>query len=109
MIILDVCGVSLWECPTDKAKALWVSQPSERWRLWTNDEVTAHMSSSPAEILAAIAQKRAKPGKLANIPVTPPTSPQSSASWCQGEGCLCSEIAECGGSCKLSSEISLTG
>lgn len=96
MVKIDACGTVIWECSTAEARAAWKDHPADRWRIWSNDEVTAHMSSGPDEILAAIEAKRAKPGKLDNIPVSPPTSPLLSAAWCEGEGKLCSEVATCG-------------
>lgn len=102
MVKIDVCGIEIWECSTAEARAAWKDHPTDRWRIWSNDEVTAHMSSGPDEILAAIEAKRAKPGKLDNIPVSPPTSPLSSAAWCAVRELLCSEIANCSGPCASS-------
>lgn len=64
MVKRDILGSEIWECNESEAKKIWYSQPENRWRLWSSDEVTAHMLDTPQQIAECIRLKTAKPGKL---------------------------------------------
>jgi len=63
MIIRDLVGYEVWECDKEEARTLWVSNPDDRWRIWTHEEVDAHMLSDPDTILDMIQKKENQPGE----------------------------------------------
>lgn len=93
---IEILGEELWEVNSAEAKKLWRSHPDDRWRIWHQDEVAAFYLAAPEEWAAAIAAKKAEPGKLPNIPTAKlDVDHTQSAAWCSREKALCSEIAVC--------------
>jgi len=64
MLEREIMGIVIWECDTEEANLLFKHKPADRWRIWTHDEVTAHMSDTPEQLAECIQRKRDKPGKL---------------------------------------------
>jgi len=65
MVRIDVLGEELWCCEESEARELWRGYPDDRWRIWTEDEVTAHILDDPEQIAECINRKKQKPGRLA--------------------------------------------
>ena len=64
MIKRTVLGDELWVCTTKEARQLWVSNPEDRWRIWTDEEWEAHRLDDADMVANNIQSKKAKPGKL---------------------------------------------
>ena len=101
MLEREIMGHTIIECSPEEARLLWKRKPELRPLLWTHDEVTAHLLSDPEMLAAVIEQKRKKPGSCLPIGYKSktPIMPDQSPAWCEGGGCLCSELANCNGSC----------
>lgn len=63
MIKRDLLGFELWECDRDVLRNLWKTQPADRWRLCSHEEIDAHYRDGPDEITAWIDRKRDRPGE----------------------------------------------
>lgn len=63
MIKKEVLGQEIWECSREEARSVWVEFPDDRHRIWTHEEVDAHMLSGPEEIQEMIDKKENQPGE----------------------------------------------
>jgi hypothetical protein len=66
MLEREILGEIICEVSPEEARELWKSQPEDRWRLWTHDEVTAHLLSSPDTLRGVVEGKRQQPGYCLN-------------------------------------------
>jgi hypothetical protein len=62
MLEREVMGYTIIECSPEEARLIWKRKPELRPLLWTHDEVTAHLLSSPDTLRGVIEKKRLKPG-----------------------------------------------
>jgi hypothetical protein len=101
MLEREIMGHTIIECSAEEARQLWKDDPENRHRIWTHDEVTAHMLSDPATLAAVIEQKRLKPGSC--LPVGYKNKAHvrlsDSPAYCKSGECLCSEVGSCEGVC----------
>jgi hypothetical protein len=66
MIEREVMGHTIIECSPEEARLIWKRKPELRPLLWTHDEVTAHLLSSPDTLRGVIEAKRRQPGNCLN-------------------------------------------
>jgi len=62
MIAKDLLGDEVWECSQEEAREIWEKDPNNRWRIWTHEEVDAHMLSDAETIAGIIQLKKERPG-----------------------------------------------
>lgn len=61
MVKREILGEEIWEVSKDEARELWRKYPDDRWRLWTHEEIDAHMLSEPDTLRRIIEAKKIKP------------------------------------------------
>ena len=64
MIEREVMGQIIIECSDEEARLVWRRKPEDRHRIWTHDEVTAHILDTPEQLAECMARKKASPGRL---------------------------------------------
>lgn len=89
----EILGNEIWQASDAEIRSLWNKTPEDdRHRFWSNNEVDAYYLASPEEWAAAIAAKKAKPGKLPSIRAPKPdVDPAELSSHCRHTNKWCSE------------------
>ena len=64
MVKHDILGQEVWECSADEARKLWAEYPEDRHRIWTNEEVDAHILDDAGQIAECLRLKKERPGRL---------------------------------------------